>query len=39
MPGAVENSRGAKIPDWAYRDVLYMLIHYSVVSYELLEEN
>ena len=35
--GAVENSRGAKIPDWAYRDVLYMLIHYSVVSYELLE--
>ena len=33
----VENSRQAKIPDWAYRDVLYMLIHYSVASYELLE--
>ena len=35
--GAVENSRGAKIPDWAYRDVLYMLIHYSIAAYELLE--
>ena len=34
---AVEKSRNDKIPDWAYRDVLYMLIHYSVVSYELLE--
>lgn len=34
---AVEQSRGAKIPDWAYRDVLFMLIHYSVASYELLE--
>jgi hypothetical protein len=34
---AVENARGAQIPDWAYRDVLFMLIHYSVASYELLE--
>ncbi len=34
---AVENNRGAQIPDWAYRDVLFMLIHYSIVAYELLE--
>lgn len=34
---AVEHSRGSKIPDWAYRDVLFMLIHYSIASYELLE--
>lgn len=34
---AVENARGYKIPDWAYRDVLFMLIHYSIASYELLE--
>lgn len=34
---AVEQNRGAQIPDWAYRDVLFMLIHYSVASYELLE--
>lgn len=34
---AVEKSRGSQIPDWAYRDVLYMLIHYSVSSFELLE--
>lgn len=33
----VEKSRGAKIPDWAYRDVLYMLIDYSIRSFELLE--
>ena len=33
----VEQSRGARIPDWAYRDVLYMLIDYSIVAYELLE--
>lgn len=33
----VEQNRGASIPDWAYRDVLFMLIHYSVASYELLE--
>lgn len=34
---AVEASRAASIPDWAYRDVLFMLIHYSISSYELLE--
>ncbi len=33
----VENNRGKAIPDWAYRDVLYMLIHYSIASFELLE--
>lgn len=33
----VEASRGAKIPDWAYRDVLFMLIHYSISSFEVLE--
>lgn len=33
---AVEQGRQSKIPDWAYRDVLYMLIHYSIASYELL---
>src|SRR5688572_10556351 len=33
---AVEDARKATIPDWAYRDVLYMLIHYSVASFELL---
>lgn len=35
---AVENNRAAVIPDWAYRDVLFMLIHYSIASYELLEK-
>ena len=34
---AVEKSRGYSIPDWAYRDVLFMLIHYSIAAYELLE--
>ena len=34
---AVEANRGAIIPDWAYRDVLFMLIHYSIASYELME--
>lgn len=34
---SVENQRGASIPDWAYRDVLFMLIHYSIAAYELLE--
>ena len=33
----VENKRGATIPDWAYRDVLFMLIHYSIASFEVLE--
>jgi len=35
--GAVEQNRGFVIPDWAYRDVLFMLIHYSIAAYELLE--
>ncbi|MFN7115383.1 MAG: oxygenase MpaB family protein [Saprospiraceae bacterium] len=34
---AVEQKRGYAIPDWAYRDVLFMLIHYSIAAYELLE--
>ena len=34
---SVEQSRGDVIPDWAYRDVLFMLIHYSIAAYELLE--
>lgn len=33
----VEHARGSVIPDWAYRDVLFMLIHYSIASFELLE--
>ncbi|MDF2432782.1 MAG: hypothetical protein JWP44_2413 [Mucilaginibacter sp.] len=33
----VEENRGAKIPDWAYRDVLFLLIDYSIRSFELLE--
>jgi uncharacterized protein (DUF2236 family) len=33
----VESKRGATIPDWAYRDVLFMLIDYSIRSYEVLE--
>ena len=35
---AVEQNRGTTIPDWAYRDVLFMLIYYSIASYELLEK-
>jgi uncharacterized protein (DUF2236 family) len=33
---AVEENRGSRIPDWAYRDVLFMLIHYSIRSFEVL---
>lgn len=33
----VEINRGAKIPDWAYRDVLFMLIDYSIRAFEILE--
>ena len=33
---SVERERGQAIPDWAYRDVLYMLIDYSERSYSLL---
>ncbi len=32
----VEQKRGYQIPDWAYRDVLYMLIDYSERAYETL---
>jgi len=35
----VETARGTQIPDWAYRDVLFMLIDYSIRSYELLERS
>lgn len=35
--GAVERQRGQSIPDWAHRDVLYMLIDYSERAHELLE--
>ncbi|WP_223649760.1 oxygenase MpaB family protein [Hymenobacter psoromatis] len=35
--GAVEASRGQRIPAWAYRDVLYLLIAYSIGAFELLE--
>ncbi|MEP7164289.1 MAG: oxygenase MpaB family protein [Ferruginibacter sp.] len=34
---AVEMNRQAIIPDWAYRDVLFMLIYYSIASFEVLE--
>jgi hypothetical protein len=34
---AVEKARGDVIPDWAYRDVLFMLIHYSIAAFEVLE--
>ena len=34
---SVEQNRGAKIPDWAYRDVLFMLIDYSIRSFEVLQ--
>lgn len=34
---SVEEDRGAAIPDWAYRDVLFMLIDYSIRSFEVLE--
>lgn len=33
---AVENHRGRSIPDWAHRDVLYMLIDYTERAHELL---
>jgi uncharacterized protein (DUF2236 family) len=32
---AVERQRGQSIPDWAHRDVLYMLIDYSERAHEL----
>lgn len=33
----VEAKRGTTIPDWAYRDVLFMLIDYSIRVFEMLE--
>ncbi|QKJ29746.1 DUF2236 domain-containing protein [Mucilaginibacter mali] len=33
----VEQARGAQIPDWAYRDVLFMLIDHSIRAFELLD--
>jgi uncharacterized protein (DUF2236 family) len=33
---AVERERGERIPDWAHRDVLYMLIDYSERAHETL---
>lgn len=33
----VESARGHRIPENAYKDVLYMLIHYSIAAFELLE--
>jgi uncharacterized protein (DUF2236 family) len=33
---AVEGQRGQRIPDWAHRDVLYMLIDYSERAHEML---
>ena len=33
---AVERQRGQAIPDWAHRDVLYLLIDYSERAHELL---
>lgn len=35
--GSVEKARGTAIPATAYRDVLFMLIYYSIVSFEALE--
>ena len=34
---AVEKKRGQAIPAWAYRDVLFMLIGYSIRAFEVLE--
>ena len=33
----VEAKRKQQIPDWAYRDVLFLLIDYSIRSFEVLE--
>ena len=37
--GNLEDKRGYNIPDWAYRDVLFMLIDYSIRAYETLERS
>lgn len=36
--GQVETSRGQIIPNWAYKDVLYMLIFNSIYAYETIEK-
>ncbi|WOD42894.1 oxygenase MpaB family protein [Hwangdonia lutea] len=33
----IEKRRGKPIPNWAYKDVLFMLIDYSIRSFEILE--
>lgn len=33
----LEKRRGYSIPEWAYRDVLFMLIDYSIRAFEVLE--
>ncbi|HEV2146165.1 MAG TPA: oxygenase MpaB family protein [Longimicrobiaceae bacterium] len=33
---AVEQARGGRIPDWAHRDVLYLLVDYSERAFEAL---
>lgn len=35
--GAVEAKRSQTIPDWAYRDVLFLLVAYSIRAFEVLE--
>lgn len=35
----VEAKRGTTIPDWAYRDVLFLLIDYSIRSFEVLNRS
>jgi DNA gyrase/topoisomerase IV subunit A len=32
---SIENKRGVAIPEWAFRDVLYMLIAYTTKAYEI----
>lgn len=34
--GSLERKRGRTIPEWAYRDVLYMLVYYSERAHELV---
>lgn len=36
--GKVELARGKRIPDWAYRDVLFMLIDNSIRAYEAIHQ-
>jgi len=35
----LEKRRGYRIPEWAYRDVLFMLIDYSIRAFETLERS